>query len=165
MANKLISNSKRDRLLTKCESLLLQSIDSASDVADSLNISYNTAKTYIGIIRERWADSSDIDELRVKRLELVKKVEAIIRESWQLKNSAKNTLEAVGALRVALAAIERLERLLGIDSLPPPIQKPAELQIFEYANEINILPEEEKEISLKMIREEIVKRQQNSANL
>lgn len=158
MANILISNSKRDRLLTKCESLLLQGIDSASDVADTLNISYNTAKTYIRLIRERWVDSSNIDELRSKRQELIKKTEAIIRESWQLKNSAKNTLEAIGALRTALMAIERLEKLQGIDSLPVPIQKPVELRIFEYAEEINSLPEKEKILALKMVRKEINKR-------
>lgn len=89
MANKLISNSKRDRLLIKCESLLVQGTDSVSDVADTLNISYNTAKTYIRLIRERWADSSGVDELQGKRQELIKKTEAIVRESWQLKKSAR----------------------------------------------------------------------------
>lgn len=116
MATNLISNSKRNKLLTKCEGLMLQGMDSPSDVSDTLNISYNTAKTYIRLIRKRWVDSSNIDELQSKRRELIKKTEAIIRESWQLKNSSKKTLEAVGALRTALIAIERLEKLLGIDS-------------------------------------------------
>jgi len=137
---------------------MIQGVDSASDVSDNLNISYNTAKTYIRLIREKWADSSNIDELQVKRLELIKKVEAIIRESWQLKNSAKNTLEAVGALRTALMAVERLEKLLGIDSMPLPIQKPVELQIFEYAQEISALSDKEKGAALIMIQEEIQKR-------
>jgi len=158
MATNLISNSKRNKLLTKCENLMIQGVDSASDVSDNLNISYNTAKTYIRLIREKWADSSNIDELQVKRLELIKKVEAIIRESWQLKNSAKNTLEAVGALRTALMAVERLEKLLGIDSMPLPIQKPVELQIFEYAQEISALSDKEKGAALIMIQEEIQKR-------
>lgn len=165
MATKLISNSKRDRLLTKCESLMLQNTDSASDISDALNISFNTAKTYIRIIRERWADSSGVDELQTKRKELIKKTEAIVRELWQLKNSAKNTLEAIGALRTALMAIERLEKLQGIDSLPVPIQKPIELQVFEYAQEINVLPQGEKESALKLIREAINKRSENSQSI
>ena len=64
MATKLISNSKRDRLLTKCESLMLQNTDSVSDIADALNISFNTAKTYIRLIRERWSDSSNVEKLQ-----------------------------------------------------------------------------------------------------
>lgn len=155
MATKLISNSKRDRLLTKCESLVLQGIDSPTDIADSLDVSFNTAKTYIRLIRERWVDSSSVDELQAKRQELIKKTEAIIRESWQLKNNAKNTLEAVGALRTVLIAIERLEKLQGLDSLPLPIEKPTEIQIFEYAQEINTLPKEEKTIALKMLKDRI----------
>lgn len=81
-----------------------------------------------------------------------------------IKKKCKNTLEAVGALRTALMAIERLEKLQGIDSLPVPIQKPVELRIFEYAEEINSLPENEKEMALKMVREEIVKRGLHSEN-
>jgi len=158
MATNLISNSKRNKLLTKCENIMLRSTDSPSDVSDALNISYNTAKSYIRLIREKWADSSSIDELQSRRLELIKRTEAIVSESWQLKNSAKNTLEAVGALRTALMAIERLEKLLGIDTMPLPIQKPTELRIFEYAQEINTMPENEKEVALKMIRNEIKKR-------
>lgn len=159
MATNLISNSKRNKLLTKCESIMLQGMESPTDVSDALDVSYNTAKSYIRIIKEKWADSSSVDELQSKRLELIKKTEAIIKESWQLKNSSKNTLEAVGALRTALMAIERLEKLLGIDSMPLPIQKPKELQIFEYAQEINTLPKKEKELTLNMIKEEIRKRQ------
>ncbi len=159
MATKLISNLKRDRLLTKCESLVLQGTDSPTDIADTLNISFNTAKSYIRLIRERWVDSSSVDELQVKRQELIKKTEAIIRESWQLKNSSKNTLEAVGALRTALMAIERLEKLQGIDSLPMPIERPVELQVFEYSQEISVLPQDEKVLALKLIKEEIHKRE------
>ena len=159
MATKLISNSKRDRLLTKCESLVLQGVDSPTDMADSLNISFNTAKTYIRLIRERWADSTNTDELQAKRKELIRKTEEIVKEAWKLRNSSKNTLEAVGALRTALMAIERLEKLQGLDSLPFPIEKSTELQIFEYAQEIVTLPDKEKVEALTMIREEIQKRE------
>jgi uncharacterized coiled-coil DUF342 family protein len=158
MARKLITNSKRDKLLTKCESLVLQGVDSPTDMADSLNISFNTAKTYIRLIRERWADSTNTDELQAKRKELIRKTEEIVKEAWKLRNSSKNTLEAVGALRTALMAIERLEKLQGLDSLPLPIEKSEELQVFEYAQEINIMPQEEKELVLKLVRQEINKR-------
>lgn len=162
MATKLISNSKRDRLLTKCETLLLQGTDSPTDISDVLKISFNTAKTYIRLIRERWVDSSSVDELQAKRQELIKKTEAIIKESWQLKNNAKNTMEAVATLRTALLAIERLEKLQGIDSLPLPVEKPQEIQLFEFAQEIVALPKKEKKLALTRIREEISLREVNS---
>ncbi|MFC1624861.1 hypothetical protein ACFL15_00625 [Patescibacteria group bacterium] len=155
MAQKLISNSKRDKLLTKCESLLLQGVDSPTDLADSLNISFNTAKTYIRLIRERWADSTKADELQAKRQELIRKTEEIVKEAWKLRNSSKNTLEAVGALRTALMAIERLEKLQGLDSLPLPIEKSEEIQIYEYAQEISNLPKEEKSTVLEAVRNRI----------
>ncbi len=155
MAQKLISNSKRDKLLTKCESLILQGTESPTDISDTLNISFNTAKTYIRLIKERWADSTNTDELQAKRKELIRKTEEIVKEAWKLRNSSKNTLEAVGALRTALMAIERLEKLQGLDSLPLPIEKSAELQVFEYAQEIIALPKEEKEKALNTIRKKI----------
>jgi len=158
MAQKLISNSKRDKLLTKCEGLMLRGADSPTEVSESLNISFNTAKTYIALIRERWSSSSDVNELQFKRQELIRKTEEIIKESWELKKSARNTLEAVGALRTALMAIERLEKLQGLDSLPLPVEKSAETLTFEFAQEIIALPEEEKQMAFNMIEDEIKKR-------
>lgn len=67
MGTNLISNSKRDRLLTKCESFMLQGIDSPSEVSGELNISFNTAKSYIALVRERWASSLSVDELQTRR--------------------------------------------------------------------------------------------------
>jgi len=159
MAQKLISNSKRDRLLTKCEGLMLHGIDSPTDISESLSISFNTAKTYISLIRERWSSSSDVDKLQFKRQELIRKTEEIIKESWELKKTARNTLEAVGALRTALMAIERLEKLQGLDSLPLPMEKSAETLTFEFAQEIIALPEEEKQTAFDMIENEIKKRE------
>lgn len=158
MADKLISNTKRDKLLNKCESLMLQGVDSPTDVSESLNVSFNTARSYIAIIKERWANYSNTDELQVKRQELIRKTEEVIKEAWTLKNHARNTLEAIGSLRTALMGIERLQKLLGIDSLPLPIEKSTELQVFEYSQEISVLPQEEKELALKLVREEIKKR-------
>jgi hypothetical protein len=158
MAQKLISNSKRDKLLTKCEGLMLRGIDSPTEVSELLNISFNTAKAYIGLIWERWSSSSDVDKLQFKRQELIRKTEEIIKESWELKKSARNTLEAVGALRTALMAIERLEKLQGLDSLPLPIEKSDETLTFEFAQEIIALPEEEKQMAFNMIEKEIKSR-------
>lgn len=158
MTQQLISNLKRDRLLTKCENLILQGIDSPTDISDTLKISFNTAKSYVTIVRSRWVTTSSIDELQTKRQELIKKTEAIVRESWQLKGNAKNTLEAVGALRTALMAIERLEKLQGLDTLPLPVEPSTEAQMFTFAQEINILPPDEKDYALQLVREELSKR-------
>ena len=138
---------------------MLHGIDSPTDISESLSISFNTAKTYISLIRERWSSSSDVDKLQFKRQELIRKTEEIIKESWELKKTARNTLEAVGALRTALMAIERLEKLQGLDSLPLPMEKSAETLTFEFAQEIIALPEEEKQTAFDMIENEIKKRE------
>ncbi|QQG40764.1 MAG: hypothetical protein HYV37_00355 [Candidatus Levyibacteriota bacterium] len=158
MADKLISNTKRDKLLNKCESLMLQGVDSPTDISESLNVSFNTARSYVTIIKQRWSNYSNTEELQAKRQELIRKTEEVIKEAWTLKNHARNTLEAVGSLRTALMGIERLQKLLGIDSLPIPIEKPVEIQTFELAQEVIALPEEDKSVALSMIREEIKKR-------
>ena len=90
---------------------------------------------------------------------MIRKTEEIIKESWELKKTARNTLEAVGALRTALMAIERLEKLQGLDSLPLPMEKSAETLTFEFAQEIIALPEEDKQTAFDMIENEIKKRE------
>jgi len=165
MKQKAIGNIKKDRLLRKCEGLMLRGTDSPTDISRELKISFNTAKSYILTIKTRWTDSKSMEELQGKREELIRKTEEIIRESWKLKDNARNTLEAVGALRTALQAIERLQKLTGLDSLPLPTQKHTELQIFEYAKEIHALPENQKTIALKMIKKEITERNKSNSNV
>lgn len=151
-----VSGLKKDRLLRKCELLMVKGIDSVSDVSEQLNISYNTAKSYIEIVRGRWQDYHTVEELQAKRKELIKKTEAIITESWELKNSAKNTQEATGALRTALMAIERLQKLHGIDDVPPPPELPKEAQISQLAGKLNeILTPKAKQMVLNSIRNAI----------
>lgn len=158
MATKLISNSKRDRLLTKCESLLLQGKDTPSEIAEALNISFNTAKSYISLIRQRWASSLSVDELQAKRLELIRKTEEIAKESWKLKDKAKNTTEAVSALRTALMCVERLEKLQGFNSMPLPLDRPKTNPVADIAHAINQLPSKEKEKYVLKVKEIIKKR-------
>lgn len=158
MDTKLITNSKRDRLLTKCESLMLQGLDSPTDIADGLNVTYNTAKGYITLVRERWTSSLSVDEMQTKRQELIRRTEEIAKEAWVLKSKAKNTAEAVSALRTALMCVERLEKLQGINSLPLPIDKPKVNPMYELAQKINTLPPEEKQKYVLRIKEEIKKR-------
>lgn len=158
MAQKLISNAKRDRLLTNCENLMLRGIDSPTDISNSLNVSYNTAKSYIELIKERWASSYSIDELQAKRQELIRKTEEIVKEAWVLRTTAKNNLEATGALRTALMAIERLEKLQGVSSLPLPLEKPKSTQMFELAQKANMLPKNDRDKFLLRVKEEVKKR-------
>lgn len=158
MAQKLISNAKRERLLTNCENLMLRGVDSPTDIANSLNVSYNTAKSYIELIKERWASSYRLDELQAKRQELIRKTEEIVKEAWVLRTTAKNNLEATGALRTALMAIERLEKLQGVSSLPLPLEKPKSTQMFELAQKANMLPKKDRDKFLLRVKEEIRKR-------
>lgn len=114
-----VSGLKKDRLLRKCELLMVRGIDSPTDISEQLNISYNSAKSFITIIRERWADLQTIEEIDTTRRELIKKTEAVVAEGWRLKNEAKNVADATNALRVILAAVERLQRLYGVDEMAP----------------------------------------------
>lgn len=157
MGNKInTSGLKKDKLLRKCELLMVRGVDSVSDVSEQLNVSYNTAKSYIEVIRSRWQDYHTVEELQAKRKELIKKTEAIVTESWELKNGSKNTLEATGALRTALMAIERLQKLHGIDDVPPQPEKPKELKMAELADQINTtLSPETKQIVLDAIKKAI----------
>jgi len=150
-----MSNVKKDRILRKCETLMVQGFESASEISARLDISYNTARSYIEVVKERWTDSKSIKELQLERERLVKKTEEIVKEAWKLKKRAKNTMEAVGALRTALMGIERLQRLQGIDSLPVKIEKHREEQVFEFAQEINTLPVKARDKVLSAVREAV----------
>lgn len=151
-----VSGLKKDKLLHKCELLMVKGVDSPTDVSEQLDVSYNTAKSYISIVEERWQNSHTIEELQAKRKELIKKTEAIVAESWQLKSEAKNTQEATGALRTALMAIERLQKLHGIDDVPPQPEKPRELVVSEFAHQINTtLTAESKKIVITAIKKAI----------
>ena len=61
-------------------------------------------------------------------------------------------MEATGALRTALMAIERLQRLRGLDNVPFQAERPKETEIFEYAQTVSTLPDESKQIILTAIR-------------
>lgn len=117
------------------------------------------------MIKTRWMDSKGIDELQIERENLVKKIQEVIRECWELKNTARNTLEATQALRTILLAVEQLRRLQGLDLLPPTTAKPSEVQIFEMAQAVNQLPKEEYQEALRLIRIEIKKRASINSNL
>lgn len=135
--------------------LMTQGIDSATEISEQLNVSYNSAKSFIAIIRERWADSQTIDEINITRRELIKKTEAVITEGWKLKNEAKNVADASNALRVILAAVERLQRLYGVDEMPP-LDKPPVMTIREVALKLNdTLSPESKQVVLTAIRKAI----------
>lgn len=145
---------KKDKLLRRCERLMVKGIDSPTEISDSLGVSFNTAKSYITIIQERWADSYTLEEIQTKRKELIKKTEAVIAESWELKNNAKNTLEATGAMRTVLMAIERLQKLHGIDNIPPQPKVPKEMQISNLAHKLNTtLSDEARQTVISSIRQ------------
>ncbi len=161
MQPRIIRNLKKDKLINKCEKLLIRGVDSVSDISAQLDVSYNTAKGYVEIVKSRWVDAKNIEQLQAERENLVKKVQEVIKESWQIKNTAKTALEASQALRTILLAVEQLRRLEGLDMLPPTVDKPEEIQIFEMAQSINQLPKEGYKIAMQMIRAEIVKKGNN----
>jgi len=143
MQPKIIRNLKKDKLIAKCEKLLVKGVDSITDISEELDVSYNTARGYVELVKSRWIDSKNIEELQAEREGLIKKVQEVIKESWQIKNTAKNSLEASQALRTILMAIEQLRRLQGLDLVPPLLDEPDETKVFKMAQEVNQLPKEE----------------------
>ena len=158
MRPRIIRNLKKDKLIAKCEKLLVKGVDSITDISEELDVSYNTARGYVELVKSRWADSKNLEELQAEREGLIKKVQEVIKESWQIKNTAKNALEASQALRTILMAIEQLRRLQGLDLVPPTIDEPDETKVFKMAQEVNQLPKKEYKVALQMIRTEITKR-------
>lgn len=154
--SKLTSNSKREQLLSACESLILRGIEKPTDISSTLHISFNTAKSYISIIRERWSLSVTTEELQTKRRELINKTENVLKEAYELKSKSKNTLESVQALRTVLMAIERLQKLIGLDDLPKPESeaKQQDNLLAQFARKLNELPPEEKAKAMQQIQDE-----------
>lgn len=157
---KLISNSKREQLLSACESLILKGVDKPTDISSTLHVSFNTAKSYISIIRERWSLSVTSEELQTKRRELINKTENVLKEAYELKSKSKNTLESVQVLRTVLMAIERLQKLIGIDDLPKPESELIQQHnlMSQFAKKLNELPPEEKAKAMQQIQDEKRKR-------
>jgi len=154
--SKLISNSKREQLPSACESLILRGIEKPTDISSTLHISFNTVKSYISIIRERWSLSVTTEELQTKRRELINKTENVLKEAYELKSKSKNTLESVQALRTVLMAIERLQKLIGLDDLPKPESeaKQQDNLLAQFARKLNELPPEEKAKAMQQIQDE-----------
>lgn len=144
---------KKDKLLRRCELLMVKGVSSTSDISEQLGVSFNTAKTYQDIIKARWTDSYTVQELEAKRKELINKTEAIVAESWELKAKAKNVMEATSSLRTALQAVERLQKLYGIDNVLPQPDKPKGQEISELAHHLNTtLSPEAKQLVIGSIR-------------
>lgn len=164
--SKLISNSKRDKLLLACEALALEGKDSPSEVSTLLNISFNTAKSYLSIIQQRWSNTNNYGDLKTKRQDLILKTQKVLKDAFEQKNISKNVIEANQSLRTVLLAIERLQKLNGLDKPEEetPDLKIREMQIFTYAQQINQLPPSQKELVMSEIRAEIKKRRNKSYN-
>lgn len=164
MRPKIIRNLKKDKLVAKCEKLLVKGVDSITDISEELDVSYNTARGYVELVKARWVDSKNIEQLQAEREGLIKKVQEVIKESWMIKNTAKNALEASQALRTILMAIEQLRKLQGLDLVPPTLDEPDETKVFKMAQEVNQLPKEEYKMAMQMIRTEIIKRRKIEAD-
>jgi len=158
MQIKIIRNLKKDKLISKCEKLLVKGTDSITDISEELGISYNTARGYVELVKSRWVDSKNVEELQSEREGLIKKVQEVIKESWQIKNTAKTALEASQALRTVLMAVEQLRKLQGLDMLPPALDESDETMVFNMAQEINKLPKNEYRVAMQMIEAEIIKK-------
>jgi len=158
MQTKIIRNLKKDKLISKCEKLLVKGTDSITDISEELGISYNTARGYIELVKSRWVDSKSVEELQSEREGLIKKVQEVIKESWQIKNTAKTALEASQALRTILMAVEQLRKLQGLDMLPLALDESDETKIFKMAQEVNKLPKNEYKVAMRMIEAEIIKK-------
>lgn len=161
------SNLKREETILRCEDYMLRGYDRPSELSQLLGIAYNTAREYIEIVKTRWEIQGDPVKRESARAELIKKAQEVIKESWILKSNTKNTMEKVSALRVVLHAIERLTKLQGLDTnnhdgpvvMSVTFQRERQMSIL--ADQINQMPESQKQKALEMVRAEIKKREAN----
>jgi len=158
------TNIKREQTIIKCEDFMLRGYDRPTEIAQLLDIAYNSAKAYIEIVKARWEFQGDPIKRESARAELVKKAEEVAKEAWLLKSNAKNTMEKVSALRTILHAIERLTKLHGLDvnhENTPVVMSIAfqkEREIQKFAEEYHRLPEKDKREADKLIQAELKKR-------
>jgi hypothetical protein len=158
---------KREKLILKAEDYMLRGYDRPTELAQLLDVAYNTAREYVDIVKARWQIQGDPTTREMARAELIKKAEEVAKEGWVLKSNAKNTLEKVSSLRVVLHAIERLTKLRGLDvnHEDSPVIMSLEIQrhrqVMLMADQLNQLPPAEKEKAKEMLRAEIKKRKAN----
>lgn len=81
-----------------------------------------------------------------------------IQEAWKEKESAKDTTSVLQALKTVLLGIERLERLLAINSIPTAIEPYPEQKVSLFAEAYHRLSPEEKSVVLARVKLEIEKR-------
>jgi hypothetical protein len=165
------TNLNREQTIIKCEDYMLRGYDRPTELAQLLDIAYNTAREYIEVVKARWELQGDPIKRESARAELVKKAEEIIKEAWLLKSNAKNTMEKVSALRTILHAIERLTKLHGLDvnrENTPVVMSFAfqrEREIQKLAQEYHQLPEKNKKEADKLIEAEIKKRKMKTKDV
>lgn len=161
------SNLKREEIILRCEDYMLRGYDRPSELSQLLGVAYNTAREYIEIVKARWEIQGDPVKRESARAELIKKAQEVIKESWILKSNTKNNMEKISAMRVVLHAIERLTKLNGLDTnnqetpVVMSITLQRERQMSILADQINQMPDTQRQKALEMVRTEIKKRKAN----
>jgi hypothetical protein len=159
MFDKKIRNLDKDKQINQCEKLLLKGTSSTAELARKLNVSYNTAQNYRLVVQQRWLDGTKQEDIESLRQRLIKQVEVVIHQSWIKEKQSQNIIESSTCLRTILQGLERIEKLSGINSLPPPKVETettkSETVMMEYVQEYQILEPQEKEVVMSKIKQRL----------
>lgn len=159
MPNKIIRNLNKDKQINQCEKLLLKGTSSTAELARKLSVSYNTAQNYRLVVQQRWLEGTKQEDVESLRQRLIKQVETVIHQSWIKEKQSQNIIESSTCLRTILQGLERIEKLSGINSLPPPKVETettkSETVMMEYVQEFQILQSQEKKVVMSKIKQRL----------
>ena len=117
---------ERDLLLCKFEDLYVQGYN-LHQISQALGVDYKTAQGYRDVILERWGRKKNRSELEQTREQLVTTAQAVNLRAFQMYGrSTVSFAVRTNALKVVLAAGERIARLYGLDTTPIRIEEGGE---------------------------------------
>jgi hypothetical protein len=113
-----MKSEERERLLDLVEGLVVRGYNRPGEIAKNVGIGRNTAARYLRIVLRRITNRTTTEDRNQKRAVAVEAARETLRRAWAANATAMNSNDfsaAVGALRAALQAQERIAKLYGLD--------------------------------------------------
>jgi hypothetical protein len=113
------SIAERERLLDMVERAMLTGLNQASAIGRACSISRQAATRYKAAVEDRWSKRDDLADRDRQRRRLIQQADYIHRrahEAYAVAINAGKLSAACSALGRAIAAQERVAKLLGLDS-------------------------------------------------
>ena len=106
----------REAWLVAVERLMLDGVDSPSEMARRTGLTRGTSARWMCEVRAGWRNAARTDVGHGRREELYAQAEAVSASAWRRLGQEDHPLIACALLRVALDAWDRKARLLGVDA-------------------------------------------------